>query len=957
MTALLISTALATTPDDNDIPTLAMRIRGPDASYKTDFPIELLCELSWLNFDAVNFDGDASVGFVTDLMTLCDSMGLYYSFCPVAIMQYQKHWADSAFRFWFRYEDASLTSDSAFAQCNADYDSLIAFMPADSFYSLNESISIKNTTEDLSRNVQGHDYIWFYEVYDEANARQGKSSMETSDIFWDDYIPNVYTQARGDNGILTLEEVEASGLYSIQKYYAENDSLYPVTFAMNFALIHRIDQTEYSGLTEDRGWATMETLARCVRAVMEAEYQPPPDTNGVLPNPQDNSPEFVMFDYYPFRQVHPDSATAEMCDADWLFLVNHFEEGIDSTVITASEYDVPVFYMPQTFGKAGGEVMMDDYGAMDYRSYYHRKPSPREFRMLCNLALLHQAKGIFPYNLCSYMALSLEGEPHAIMSSLLDRHNIPFDADYEEWRYTGRWPTEYDGDYSYIRPDSLPPWRDGYDPLYNLPSPPDTSGDGAKALENWYEWHFAPYADLYSSIGSVMGEIKTIGPEMHDLWWWEENGTAYWDVPEIWTPDSALTYASPRIRLFRRDGCDNSFIFYVNRSCAGYVGTGDDAPFTIRIEGAQCPGDLYYDALDHSRRCLVPVEDGPRDWYLCYDTLAPGQSRLLEFVDLSSSLPADLRVTSPDVYCYPSGSIIRRTDHRCKAGVSLNLGATFYNMGTDSVDNVIVTFYDSTSSETLGLDTLDFEGLDEDYQPDSVSAEITWDTDSTDIGVHRVIIEADTVSGEASSDNAVCVAVLVEPRDYATEARGNAWDMEEDSTDAWFTSDIEGIALNWSDSAWTDSVSGMFEGSIRFDSSGSVDFRGDIYLSIPDDTSQYIETDRYHMLSMGIAVNNPWRRDNNPCSIFIDWTDTENSSPGWSNLLGSNFSLDNGWDGWRIVGPIDLDSIAGSEWADNDVTELRMRFQSNAQFYSIPPDYPDSIDVRIGWMRLEEAKP
>ena len=49
LTALLISTALATTPDDNDIPTLAMRIRGPDASYKTDFPLELLCELSWLS--------------------------------------------------------------------------------------------------------------------------------------------------------------------------------------------------------------------------------------------------------------------------------------------------------------------------------------------------------------------------------------------------------------------------------------------------------------------------------------------------------------------------------------------------------------------------------------------------------------------------------------------------------------------------------------------------------------------------------------------------------------------------------------------------------------------------------------------------------------------------------------------------------------------------------------------
>lgn len=33
-----------------------------------------------------------------------------------------------------------------------------------------------------------------------------------------------------------------------------------------------------------------------------------------------------------------------------------------------------------------------------HASYIHRKPAPQEFRMLCNIALLHQAKGIFPYN-------------------------------------------------------------------------------------------------------------------------------------------------------------------------------------------------------------------------------------------------------------------------------------------------------------------------------------------------------------------------------------------------------------------------------------------------------------------------------------------------------------------------------------------------------------------------------
>ena len=65
---------------ENTIPTLAMRIKGPDASFITDFPIQLLCELSWLNFDAVNFGGRASKPYVRDLMSLCDSAGVHQRF-------------------------------------------------------------------------------------------------------------------------------------------------------------------------------------------------------------------------------------------------------------------------------------------------------------------------------------------------------------------------------------------------------------------------------------------------------------------------------------------------------------------------------------------------------------------------------------------------------------------------------------------------------------------------------------------------------------------------------------------------------------------------------------------------------------------------------------------------------------------------------------------------------------
>jgi len=58
ITLISSSVLLAETPFDNTIPTLAMRIRGPDIAVK-DITLELLCELSWLNFDAVNFSGRA----------------------------------------------------------------------------------------------------------------------------------------------------------------------------------------------------------------------------------------------------------------------------------------------------------------------------------------------------------------------------------------------------------------------------------------------------------------------------------------------------------------------------------------------------------------------------------------------------------------------------------------------------------------------------------------------------------------------------------------------------------------------------------------------------------------------------------------------------------------------------------------------------------------------------------
>ena len=943
------STALADTPSDNDIPTLAMRILGSDLFAK-DISIELLFELSWLNFDAVNFAGDASSTNFQYLMSLCDSAGVYYAICPGEVMQYLKAWGDSTYRYWFRNSDSTLTSDYCFARSNDAFDSIEHYTTAESLYYESPDFSIDETiVNELAYSTIGHDFLWFYEVYDEAPAKQGWHVANPEDSLpWNDYIPNIYTQDRqiGSGEMLSFEEVETSGIFSIQKYYAENNIENEVTFTLNFSLIHSIDSTQYTGYPGNACWGDFEDQATSVRAIMEAEYQPPPG-EGPTPEPVDNSPEFICFDYYPFRYVNIDYASStEMCDDDWLFLIDHFAEGIDSTVIPAWEDSVPVFFFPQTFGVAGGNVMWNA-DTLYYQSYWHRKPAPQEFRMLCNLALLHQAKGIFPYDLTSYTEPT--DNPGRIMSSLLDLHNIPFDAPYEEWVYTGRWSDE---DFEYVRPDSLPPWIDGYDPLYSVESPPDTTGSLQKRYEIWFEWLCEPYAELYNNIGGILADVKWIGPEMHDLWWCSDtlSDGAYISYDGI-TPGEFIT---PVIKVFEDEALETCYLFYVDRYCIS-----NDNPYEMTFN----PGDLPNHAdcttrlLDHSRRFIMDGTYSPRETlYTFLDTLDAGEGRLVQLVNLGGGLPADVRITSSDVRLIQVSDTLVRME--TTVGDAVDIYAAFYNMGTASRDSVFVTLFDSTDSNLIGSDTLEFDGLgyllpDSCRATDLSTASFTWTPDSTEIGVHRLTAAAATWHGEPdSNDNSVDFVFVVNPRDYATEVLGDAWDMDEDTTITWNTADIEAVGLNWdtTSTGWTDSVSGMFEGVINYDTTLE-DFRGTISLTIPQDST--IDSDMYHMLSFGVTVNNP----NEPvgdgaCSILLRWRKSNGTwGCSWYGVMGPSYYVSNGWAGWSEIGPIDLNDIDSLHWSDDDVSELWLMFKAACPF---TPGFPK--DIRIGWIKLEESE-
>ena len=200
--------------------------------------------------------------------------------------------------------------------------------------------------------------------------------------------------------------------------------------------------------------------------------------------------------------------------------------------------------------------------------------------------------------------------------------------------------------------------------------------------------------------------------------------------------------------------------------------------------------------------------------YAFRDTLDAGEARLIQVFDDSLGLDADVRITDPDVNAILPARNDTLLDSRSVPGETVDILARFYNMGTEPKNNVRVFLVDGAAGDTLDSDVISFGGLSTSscYTPDMEEASFTWTPDSTDIGVHVLRVSAQTWPGEPDpSDNTATLVHLVDPRDYATEVLGNPWDMTEATGHLWHTDDIVETA-GWNDSAFTDSVSGMFEG-------------------------------------------------------------------------------------------------------------------------------------------------
>ena len=881
----------------------------------------LLCELAWLHMDG--FEYEAYVGdAIGELMLTSDSTDLAVVYTPGDLYGL----ADLGIGGRAHY--TSLGGSSAFIEANSTGSSI-----EEQFTSteLQDQLSAEcDTLQDSVASVS--EALWCWKLWDEPVTRQRGRIFDTT-YPYDNYFPNLFPGAYPADTAMT--RVDSASVFSWIKWELESrDSLHSVTTVL--AGMPYI--STWAGVSPHTGSGPVSAHkhADMMRAFCTMRHQDYPFSQGSL---ADNFPEMVQVDIYPFRLVGTEYQTEEsysptVGDSLNTWLLDHCEIGMDSIFRPALSDGIDIHFFTQAFGAAGGEAMwqydsLSSKNLLSYTSYLYRIPTPVEHRMLTNLALMHQAKGIFPYSLMSYP------EGGWFSASLLDEDMVPWDAPFEEWCYRNRAQDSI----TYIRPDSLPPFTDGFDPLYEGPGiPPSTPGQ--RQREDYQEWKFEPYGRLWNSLGKTLSSVAFMAPELADLSWWEGNGHPELEVIACY--DYCESWAGPECRVFA-DGNESSlYLFYVNRCCRDsshifYIGFDiDDIPFSSGY------------ALDHSRRVIIPQTDLDSQEFSYTDTLGPGEARLVELIDYSTD--AELRITSPDVYARYQGSLVDRREFDFEAGSTIEIYGQVYNLGTDDAEDVEITLTDLTTSTVLGRDTLDFDGLSRSgYVPDVSIAGFTWTTSSNDIGIHLLEIEAERLGTEDRRDNRVEVPFRITPRDYATEVRDDPWDMEEASSSPplWKTNDIEAIAEDWLSTAWTDSVGGMFEGAI--DAGSATPHRGELSLAIPSGGGYWIDADTYHLLSFAGTWFSPYLDEFAQCEMYARWRDSRGDYHGWFNLNSEIGLLKNGWNAYREVIGIDLTSV-DSSWTGM-IQELWLRVETD---YPTSPQ-AGSIPVRLSWVRLEES--
>ena len=929
-----VSMTLADTPPANTIPVIGLKpaYEGIDT--------EFFSFLSWHFFDGLSRQGYSMADILNNVVLPGDTTGMLTIVNPWLITcettWYANMYGEVAGKpfvrpGWNNY----VINDSV----SCDKDTII---DSRTITEMEDRMELVADSLNASFNQNSHS-VWFYYSYDEAPAFQYSRMIRDSvaGVYseFDDYMPNLYTQEMDsvyrpdlDSTLKwqpTLAEVDSRGVLSWMNWYIQQaDSTRELGYIIS--CMHTLKNWAYATNIE-LGYndipPNFDNQAQAVEALLDMEYQ----EYDVHSTAEANYPSFLALDAYPFRLVGTDyqtdsSYTQQLGDSLEHWLVDHYEEAMDSTFIPTwrvtledTSRHVSMFFVPQAFGKAGGTAMWSsDSTALQYDSYGYRIPTPQDFRMTCNSALIRQAKAILPFCFVTYVSTSSVDTIYTVIAGLLDENNIPFDAPYEEWVYTDRLRSDID----YIPPDSIAPFISGFDPLYSQPSRPVDVQGSQRNTENYLLWKFAAYARLWNSAKRTLGDIARVAPELARLNWWED----YVDYVEIeYDGTEPSMFITPQAKVFTDSTESYAYIYYLNRFCRA-----NDNPFEITIDAGDFPSGTPFSeyALDHSRRFLVEGDEIARDEYSFLDTLDAGEGRLLEMISSSSINYGDLRITDPDITVIRAADDDTLSDYRGTPGETVDICAMFYNMGTSSLTEVEVYLYDDTDSIMLDTQYVSFDGLDTDscYKCDRDDAIFSWTPRSTDLGVHRLRVYTESIFLEHdSTDNTARLVYIVDPADYATEELDDPWDMTEATSNppTWHTKDIKSMT-GWNSSLFTDSVSGMFEGTIPDPSTGST-----MEMNLGTSSSTWIDTDIYHNLCLtGIAETS--------LNIEIHWIDGDDDTSYIDT--GEDFTAT-----WQEIGPVDLSGVA---WDGLRIKKLWFEFSSGS--------HSSATDVRIGWIKLTE---
>ena len=340
---LIVSSAiLADSPPANTIPIISMKTGQGTSSF--DLTLDVICQLLWHNFDGIWVEGWLS-GHQETPAVLCDSTGAVMVLAPSRLQQYSNA-IDSR---WARYSEASLRADSAFIHPDSSFSSIETIN-----YATQIITSLNNSCSSLADYESDYDCIWYYDIFNEGPAWQ-LNRMNDTDYVFDDYFPNMYTQDT------SLSQIDSTGIFSLIKW--KSDSMYTgdiPSVSVCFSSIHHIDSLEWGGCVPGVIGGSLHQQANSVRAYFSTRYLEYASSGPYYI--YDNFPERMDLNAYPVRlagydwQIDGDTISV-LGSATDLWMLEHYEEILDSTLNAASSGPFPIHYHAQGFGRTGGRAI------------------------------------------------------------------------------------------------------------------------------------------------------------------------------------------------------------------------------------------------------------------------------------------------------------------------------------------------------------------------------------------------------------------------------------------------------------------------------------------------------------------------------------------------------------------------------------------------------------------------